>query len=321
MLTSGLPPIDPAFGPSISNSEIATFKECRRKWWLTYYLGMKPREREYVGALSLGSRVHAALEEHVRWGRDLMEAHAELVATDRMRMEAEGLDPEDLNDDAELGRIMLEGYLEWVAEEGLDANLEVISVEEVLRMTTTVPEGIVTLIGKIDQRVRNLFDGTRMVLDFKTSMNFAEFDNTSHTNEQLPTYMTLDHVNNDDPSERISGGVYRMLRKVKRGPQAKPPFYREITVRHNTFAMRSFWKRLHGTLNEMLRLRKALDRGMDHREVAYPTPTRDCRWKCKFYPICPLFDDGSGAEDALKDSYEIGDPYAYYEDRPETPSE
>jgi hypothetical protein len=59
-------------------------------------------------------------------------------------------------------------------------------------------------------------------------------------------------------------------------------------------------------------VRTALDEGENHAKVAYPTPTRDCKWNCKFVSICTMFDDGSSAEQALTDMFEEADPYEYY---------
>ena len=76
--------------------------------------------------------------------------------------------------------------------------------------------------------------------------------------------------------------------------------------------MRSFWNRIHGTIADLMNVRKALDTGAEPSYVAYPRPTRDCKWKCQFFAICPMFDDGSAAEQAISEMYEESDPYAYY---------
>jgi len=47
----------------IANSELQTFKRCKRKWWLSYYRRLHLR-REGVGALSIGNMVHAPLEAY-----------------------------------------------------------------------------------------------------------------------------------------------------------------------------------------------------------------------------------------------------------------
>lgn len=295
----------------ISNSEIQTFKDCRRRWWLTYYRRMRPKVENFTGALALGSRIHEALDRHYSTGQDLLEAHADLVKEDLKKLTDDYRDTSGLESEADLGRIMLEGYLEWVEQEGIDAELEMISTEEILERP--MMDGKVILQGKIDMRVRRKIDGARMIRDFKTvGGSFADFGSMSHMNEQVKTYMLLDEVQSAEDGNRTDGAIFTMLRKVKRGAYAKPPFYDQIEVRHNRFTLRAFLEQLEGTLADMLRVRDALDEGGSHYANVYPTPSKDCKWKCQFFAICPLFDDGSAAEAALSDSFESSDPYGYY---------
>jgi RecB family exonuclease len=294
----------------ISNSEIQTFKDCRRRWWLSYYRRLQPKTQQMTGALALGSRVHEALDMYYGKGIPLLDAHAELVTKDKLILEESYRDTYDLDAEAELGRIMLEGYLEWVDENGIDAELEMISTEEIIEMPLL--DGEVILQGKIDMRVRRKADGVRMFRDFKTvGGSFTDFSAMAHMNEQILTYMMLETAQNKE-GERSEGGIFTMLKKVKRSANAKPPFYEQIEVRHNVFALRSFWQRIHGVLTNMMSARKALDEGGDHRFIAYPSPSRDCKWKCSFFSICPMFDDGSAAEAALEDAFQPSNPYAYY---------
>jgi hypothetical protein len=295
----------------LSNSELQTFKDCRRRWWLTYYRRLQPKNRDMTGALAFGSRIHAALDAHYAQGLPLLQAHSELVETDRKLLLADFQDTYQLEQEAEMGRIMLEGYEQWVEEEGIDAELEMVSTEE----TVIVPlfNGDVELQGKLDMRVRRKADGVRMFRDFKTvGGSLSDFANLAPMNEQVLTYMLLESTKADE-AERSEGGIFTLLKKVKRTANARPPFYDQIEIRHNVFTMRSFWNRIHGTISDLMKTRKALDEGADHAYVAYPHPTRDCKWKCQFFAICPMFDDGSAVEQALSDSYEVADPYAYYE--------
>jgi RecB family exonuclease len=295
----------------ISNSEIQTFKDCRRRWWLTYYRRLKPKMKDYTGALALGSRIHEALDRHYSTGIDLLDAHAGLIKEDIKKMTDANRDTSNLETEAELGRVMLEGYLEWVELEGIDAELEMISTEEILERP--MMDGKVILQGKIDMRVRRKIDGARMIRDFKTvGGSFADFGAMAHMNEQVKTYMLLDEAQEQDEDSRTDGAIFTMLRKVKRGAYAKPPFYDQIEVRHNRFTLRAFLEQLEGTFEDMLRVRDALDAGESHYKNAYPSPSKDCKWKCQFFAICPLFDDGSAAEAALSDSFESADPYGYY---------
>jgi hypothetical protein len=222
----------------------------------------------------------------------------------------EGLDLSKLDDEAELGRLMLEGYLQWAEDEGIDANLEVIGVVEILKYPML--GGAVTLIGKLDLRVRDKLKDTKFVLDFKTAANFNEFHLTGHMNPQLKTYQMLDALVHPDDDVRIEGGIYRLLKKVKRTGKATPPFYEDIIIRHNKYTLRAFWTQLQGTLHDMVTARDALIRGGDPMVHAYPNPTRDCTWSCPFISVCPMFDDGSDVESAVADLFEEYDPYGYY---------
>jgi RecB family exonuclease len=296
----------------ISNSEIQTFKDCRRKWWFSYYRRLQPKQKDFTGALALGSRIHEAMDQYYSSDMtlDLLEIHSELVLTDRKILMDDYRDTTDLEAEAELGHIMLAGYLEWVEDEGIDVELERISNEEIISMPMF--DGQVELQGKLDMRVRRKSDGARMFRDFKTvGGSFTEFGSTAHMNEQILTYMTLEAAQNKD-GERSDGGIFTMLKKVKRSAAAKPPFYQQIEVRHNIYALRNFWQRLQGSIGDMLNVRKALDEGANHQLVAYPRPSRDCKWKCQFFSVCPLVDDGSAAEAAIEDSFAVGNPYDYY---------
>ena len=207
----------------LSNSEIQTFKDCRRRWWFTYYRRLQPKQKDMTGALALGSRIHAALDDHYANGVPLLTAHSNLVETDRGLLMSEFRDTTALDTEAELGRIMLEGYEEWVEENGIDAELEMISTEETI--IAPLFNGEVELQGKLDMRVRRRGDGVRMFRDFKTvGGSLSDFANLAPMNEQVLTYMLLESTKVDE-TERSDGGIFTMLKKVKRTASAKPPFY------------------------------------------------------------------------------------------------
>lgn len=295
----------------VSNSEIQTFKDCRRRWWLTYYRGLQSKKKDYTGPLALGTRLHKALELYYSTDTPLLEAHSSLVKEERQRMESELLDTTSLESEAELGRVMLEGYLQWVEEEGIDSELELVSTEQILTMPML--DGRVELQGKIDMRVKRKIDGVRMFRDFKSvGGSLADFAAISSMNEQILTYMVLE-MSQENEDKRSEGGIFTLLKKVKRTPQARPPFYDQIEVRHNIFTIRSFISRLNGSITDLMNVRDELDRGADPSFVAYPRPTRDCKWKCKFFHLCTMFDDGSSAEQALSELFEESDPYSYYD--------
>lgn len=299
----------------ISNSEIQTYKDCRRKWWLSYYRRLQSKEKQYTGALALGSRIHEALDQYYSTGKPLLEAHTELVNSEKEELLTDFRDVANLEKEAEMGHIMLEGYLQWVEENGVDAELEMISTEE--KIVMPMFNGEVELQGKLDMRVRRKGDGVRMFRDFKTvGGSLSDFANLAPMNEQIMTYMLLEQSRNTN-GERSEGGIFTLLKKVRRTANARPPFYDQIEVRHNVFTLRSFWDRIHGTVADMMRTREALDEGESPSFHAYPSPSRDCKWKCPFFTVCTLVDDGSAAEQALEAMFEVADPYAYYGDETE----
>jgi len=314
-----LPPREERDPVVASNSSIQVFKDCRRKFWLSYYRRLKPKEERMSGALALGSRVHRALELYYAEkaldpavaDERLTAIWAELIAEDREVMEMEGRYTDDFDNEAELGRLMLEGYTQWLAEEGVDSALEIVSQEETL--SQPMLNGQVLVVGKIDQRVRRKADGVRFIRDFKTSANFSDLMKTSQMNEQFLLYMVLEALQKGE-AERVEGAIITALKKVKRTASARPPFYEQVEVQHNIFVLRNFYKRLHGELTDMVTMWRDLEDGADPQVVAYPRPTRDCSWKCQFVSICPMFDDGSAVEQAIEDQYRVGDPYDYYGD-------
>lgn len=299
----------------VSNSEIQTFKDCRRRWWFGNYRRLQPKQKRVAGPLALGSRIHAALEEYYENGTPLLDAYAVLMEADREIAVREWLDLDDLNSEGEMGRVMLEGYLEWVAEEGIDSDYDIISNEETLVMPIPIPGANVELQGKLDMRVRRKSDGTRLIRDFKTvGQSFEQFASTLHLNEQVLTYMTLEAYHNTE-SDRSDGAIFTLMKKNKRTARANPPFYDQIEILHNQFTLRSFWQSLYGVISDLWKVKTQLDEGADHRLVAYKRATNDCRWKCQFFSICGLVDDGSDVEDAINDMYEVGNPNARYDEK------
>lgn len=313
----------------ISNSEIQLFKSCRRSWYLTYYLGLRKKARSILGPLPLGTRVHAALEAYHRDSVDPVEAYIDLFEADKnifysnapselafaRAVDSESSDEDLLSDrekkflsEGELGRIMIEGYLDWLQESGVASEYEIIDVENANRYL--MMDGRVELIGKMDIRLKSKNENATYIGDVKTAAQFTEYDNIASMSEQLMLYTILERL--CEPDRPVEGGVYLVLKKVKRTGTAKPPFYKKYTIRFNEATLNSFWIRMYGQLTSMLEVRDALDAGADHRRVAYPTVTRDCVWKCPFYAACSMFDDGSSIDLWLHEFTEQGDPYERY---------
>lgn len=302
-----------------SNSELQTWKECKRKWWLAYYrrLGLSGEKEQAVGPRQLGSRIHMTLEHYYTQETSAMEflkslydeAEAWLISEDRAP------DLEDLWKEYDLAYAMMEGYIQWVQENAIDEGYTLDAAEEVLEVA--MPYSNVLLRGKLDQRWIRDSDQARLFRDFKTVGNLTSPTKMLHMDEQMKTYHLLEYLDalektGGEPQWRTDGALYTMLRKVKRTARANPPFYGQVEVRHNVETIRNMWKRVVAEIREVLQASAALDAGADHHDVAYPRPNGDCSWKCDFYAICSFFDDGGNADGMIEAYYEVKEVDARY---------
>lgn len=305
----------------VSNSEIQTFKRCRRKWHLSYYRKLVPIREEVLGARSIGTIVHACIAEWYSMlarGDDqdveaILEMHDALV---QENVERRPDQMEEIYKEADLSRAMVEGYFEWLEETGSDEGIVPVGVEEEVEqhIETPVTKTIVQIQAKLDLRVK--YDGAGdtpedMFLDHKTVQNFTDPTRTLHLDEQMLLYDWLLRWKD----QYVSGAIYNMIRKVKRTRAAKPPFFERMTIRHSKQQLRSFHNRLMGELETMIDVRRRLDAGEDPMFVAYPTPNRNCSWDCPFFDVCDLIDRPEDDPDHyLSLIFEEGDPYARYKD-------
>jgi hypothetical protein len=309
----------------ISNSEVQTFKRCRRKWWLGYYRGLSPVVTQAHGPLATGTRIHLALaawyrptsEERVD-PRDALEV---IIENDRVNLRAslestpipDETAMEQFNKSAELERVMVAGYVDWIHENGMDADYEVTGSEQYLEVPLPELENTL-LIGRLDARVIRRFDRARLFIDHKTVASIEGAIRLLPMSEQMMWYLLLESSQPDhDPDQRVAGALYNMIRKTKRTATARPPFYSRVESHYSPIVIESFRKRLVGVLDDVKYCRDELAVGeQSHQLIVYPTPTRDCSWDCPFFKVCTMADDGSRFEDALADHYTVGDAYAYY---------
>ncbi len=297
----------------ISNSEVQSFMDCKRRWWLTYHRGLRPRVETPVGPLSIGARVHRALEEGYSGpgrGQAALQVLAASVAHDWPLARELGVDAlKQFESEAELCLAIVEGFIEWASEEGMDAEYEVVAHERVVKAPPVIVlDEEVVLKGKLDQIVRRLMDGVLLMRDWKTTQTvdppMIQFG------PQLKMYLLLLALT--EPTAQVTGGQFVFLKKVKRTARANPPFYKTEHLYVGTREMESFWTSLRGTLEHIVDTVQMLEAGGDPLYFAPPRPTRDCSWRCPFYAGCPMFDDGSRAEEWVEVNFTAGDPYAYY---------
>jgi hypothetical protein len=316
----------------ISNSELQTWKRCRRKWWLAWYRELALKAETFVGVRSVGLRVHRALQRwYVPDGEprvDPRDALERVIVEDWTRVSdharATNVDEEKLRALARefaastnLERAMIEGYVQWLEETGADAELRVTASETPLSAQLAIDDDReVSVIGKLDVRVTRVGDDARLFLDHKTVGDLKSPAVTLPQNEQMLHYHLLEWLNLDDGESRCDGALYNMLRRTQRTAKATPPFYDRIEVHHNRIELESYRRRLVATSRDVLDAIQRLDQGDDHLDVAYPSPRGECRWDCDFFAVCNLLDDGSaGVNDMVNSLYHEVDPRDRYDVR------
>lgn len=324
----------------VSNSQVQNFKECRRRWWLTWYRGLRHKTESPTGKNHSGSRFHKALEGwYVPEGaprvdprrglelaimEDQQVLHDHLVATGWDRVPSEHPDHVKLMKANDIERLMVAGYMEWLEETGADAHLRVVAAESYVEADFEPGSGPssfgrpVKLVGKLDVRAYHSDLNIRVFIDHKTR-DVIPSAGELRRDEQMLHYDLLEELSAPDDGSHCQGALFNVTRRVKRTARAKPPFYWRELIPHSEHVKRSFRARLTGTIRDMISVEAMLDSGIHHASVAYPTPSRDCDWKCPFANVCTMFDDGSDIERLLGDHYRVDNPMHYYGDTAPTP--
>lgn len=315
----------------VSNSEVQTFKDCPRRWWLAWYRGLTLRTEDVGSPAATGTRVHKALAAYYvpegQTSADPLKTLEELqnadlhVLQDRTAAHSDeawiGEQAQDaltaITPQFDLEHAMISGYLEWLAQTGEDADLEVIEPEAYVEASIGLQTGgrETKLIGKLDARVRSRLTGRRRFIDHKTVGSLH--DPLLGLNQQMLHYHLIEWLNTfDTDGDRCDGALYNMLRKTKRTPRSTPPFYARVPIDHNQYELDGYLKQLYGVIRHVYETEQLLAAGVDHHTAVPSRPSRDCTWKCPFFRVCRMFDDGSRVEAALESLYVQRDPLDYY---------
>lgn len=277
-------------------SEVKRFKRCPRSEWLGYRhsgRGLRLQVSE-VGIRDLGTLVHAGVAGYYTHGDALapvQEERARLVAAEAWTPEWESA--------LQYAEIMLDGYVQWVAEWGVDVGETTVCVEERLELPFGFYHGEeVVVTGKLDRVVTDDLTGEYILEDTKTTQTLEP--PPLQVDDQLLTYCLLAR----EAGMPITRVRHNMLRKVKRGPRAVPPFYARVEVPVNEEQYDAHELHLESTMDALVSSIVRREAGDSHHLTNPPNPTRDCKWDCDFLPVCPMLDDGSDWEGMLNAMYE-----------------
>lgn len=321
---------DPLVKPYlVSASKLNDWSRCRRKWWLTWVRQLSLGDDQF-GARATGTRIHKALAGYYvpdnpvdpRDGLETAIAEDWQKVIDKTGITEEHPQYDEIkskwNTTCALERAMIEGYMEWLEETGADSGLQFVSSEQELSadVETVDHHGrymLVRLMGRLDARMVKDVNGHRLFMDHKTTDNFSRIMKMIQMDPQILMYHLLEFLNTEQGEARCDGALYNMLRKVKRTARANPPFYQRDDIRVSDIQIESFKRWALAAARDMALAEERLEAGEDPIDVVYPTRGDDCSWKCDFYPVCPLFNDGSRAEHMISGTYHETDPWSRYD--------
>lgn len=279
---------------SFSHSEMSTYKDCKRKWYLQYHLKLRRKREPRSVARDTGILVHEALDLFYKAG-GLNGAGSNDLALDFLRnasdedmLKVDETERGKVKEAHDVARILTEGYFEWLHETGADVGLVIDRSELELRAPGPVEGteimGIIDL-GGTDERSGDLF-----VMDNKVTISIDNMVKTLHIMEQGPMYAVLAKINDPDPNRGFRV-IWNMIKRNKQTARAKPPFYQRYELAINSDQLRQFYAQLQGQIEDILRTEARLNAGEPHYKVAYPTPTQDCSWKCPYMNLCSALSD------------------------------
>ena len=310
----------------ISNSEVRTFKECKRKWWLAWVLGYQQKRVSPLGALAIGGRLHEALAAYYvpdgaqrldpRETLELLLARDLAVANDLFLLIAD--DQKKWQQEVDLQRIMLDGYMAWIEETGADQDYEVLGSETYVEVpwAPALSQWLgldLRLIGRLDVKLRHRFSGMLLFLDHKTTASInASLREHYQMNPQMRMYRLILQMSSN---ERVGAALYSMLRKVKRSIRAQPPFFGRLEIETNDHELWAFEQQLYGTVRDMVEIEQEMPvddpTKIMHHTLVPPTTGTHCQ-RCPFQRECNMFDDGSRVWDAMENRFKRGEPLSYY---------
>jgi hypothetical protein len=218
--------------PILRTSERRDFKRCQARWWWHYREGLKPKGAEST-PLWFGTGVHLALAEWYLPGTkrgvhpaQTFTEYAEGALRSVKVAEATEERVAQYEDGAELGRILMEGY---VANYGTDPHMDIIQAEQTFGLDIPWPgadrqtlyavepgDVLVKYRGTYDGVYRDLRDGKIKLLETKT----AKAISTTHLplDDQAGSYwavanMQLRKLGLLGVKERLHGIEYNFIRK------------------------------------------------------------------------------------------------------------
>lgn len=268
----------------IRQSDIQTFLDCKRRFKhevleaLEYDFADGPRP---WSTADIGTAFHEAMGAYYQ-GKNWKRA----ITVWGKKIWPEG-PPQDA--DLDLVRLMVEGHIEDLANDGKDVGEETVAVEEEIMATVNDVAGwTVRVWGRIDRRIETA-DGINIIDDWKST---TKLDSTLQYIQQLGRYAVLVRAATGWRADRIRS---TQVKRVKR--TAAGPFYSRPWLPLNEDAYAEHARNLRAQLTDII---EAIT---DEDYVWYEHVTGECSWKCRTQDLCNALQQGDDVEMLLELHY------------------
>lgn len=286
----------------ITHSDIAQFLACRRKWAWSFVHDFQRPEKQY-GALALGTRVHACLEEQYRDGADPLVVHERLAKEAVAKAEAQGERYIDqVYDDIIVSRNCILAHQDWLETSGEDALYETVAVEQ--KVEAPLLDGQVMLRGKVDLIQRRIDTGGIVSVDWKTQGNYwggqrEKLERSYQHHVYLTILLGMQAEGRLAPEDFIEGAHYVVIKKVKNLAKTTTPLVERFRAPATLRLAKTKKAQIEQICKEMIRTMESLE--LEGSSLAYPTPQGECRF-CDFKHPCEIADESPLAARAMLDA-------------------
>lgn len=217
----------------IRHTEIGSYLNCPRYWFLTSHNGLNLEPRVKDKKLRFGSAWHSGLEKRFKSNTSVMTGFQESwdKQVEELTQElGQGIYDEtiqaDLKDMLDLGIVLGEAYDEWVNTDATpkDSELKVIDVEK--RLLVRIPRTYTWLAAKLDAIVE--YAGAVWTMEHKTRARSSRVDNPGNVNRDIQMglqLLALKLAGYTDDGKTLGGAIYNLARKQAPSSRVKNPIF------------------------------------------------------------------------------------------------
>lgn len=276
----------------ISNSEVSSWLQCRKKYYYEYVLDLEPKKSS--DAINKGVLIHALLENYYAGkAMGLDEASCRESAMEPLMIAAQAT----YADMVELGKVrdLVYAYFDHYME--TDERYEVYAVETKLKSDLSDEYA---LVGTVDLIWRDKEDGKYIMVDHKSSYNFWT-DEQSSISGQFVKYVYLGKSLGLD----VKGVMVNQLRtRPLKNPEMSALFLR-AWVKPTDIKVRKVMEQHVFASEEIVAFRNA------DVQIAIPIYDKYICSNCPFLPLCDSDSNGAPLQYQIQADYKIRTGYGY----------